>query len=209
MQLISNGFTDGQPIPAEHALCVGDPESHVIVAANTNPHLAWSEVPEGTRSIALICVDVDVPTSADDVNKDDREVPADLPRTDFFHWVVANLPPDLREIEVAEFARGVVPHGRNAASGPHGSVQGINDYTSWFAGDAEMEGDWYGYDGPCPPWNDSLIHHYHFNAYALDVDRLDLSGPFTGQDLRSAMEGHVLADATLVGTYTLNPRLGA
>ncbi len=209
MQLKSNGFSDGERIPAESALCVADPESHVTFSANRNPHLEWEEVPEGTRSQALICVDVTVPTSGEDVNQEGREVPPDLPRTDFFHWVVANLPADLRSIAAGEFATGVVPGGRDAASGLHGSAQGVNDYTGWFAGDPSMAGDWYGYDGPCPPWNDSLIHEYHFIVYALDVASLNLSGPFTGHDLRSAMEGHILAEASLMGTYTLNPRLGA
>ena len=33
-----------------------------------------------------------------------------------------------------------------------------------------MSGDYFGYDGPCPPWNDSIVHHYVFTVYALDVD---------------------------------------
>lgn len=55
------------------------------------------------------------------------------------------------------------------------------------------------------PWNDRLLHHYHFTVYALDVDRLALEGPFTGADARAAMQGHVLAQATHVGTYSMNP----
>ena len=72
-----------------------------------------------------------------------------------------------------------------------------------------MEGDYYGYDGPCPPWNDSLIHHYVFTVYALDLPSLPLAGRFTGADARRAIEGHVLAQASITGTYTLNPRLAA
>jgi hypothetical protein len=68
-----------------------------------------------------------------------------------------------------------------------------------------MGGDYYGYDGPCPPWNDSIPHHYVFTLYALDVARCPVEGRFTGPDVRKAIEGHVLARAEVTGRYTLNP----
>lgn len=207
MQLISSSFSDGATIPEEYAFGSPDPVSHVTFAPNRNPHLEWGDVPAGTASFALICHDPDVPTKPDDVNQEGREVPHDLPRTDFFHWVVAGLPADLSEIEAASFADGVVPHGNQVADGPFGCRQGRNDYTGWFAGDPDMEGDYYGYDGPCPPWNDSLVHHYVFTLYALDMDDLALPDGFMGGDLRAAIDGHVLAQASLTGTYALNPRL--
>ncbi len=70
-----------------------------------------------------------------------------------------------------------------------------------------MEGEYHGYDGPCPPWNDARIHTYTFTLYALDMERCPVSGSFTGNDVRHAIEGHVLATASLSGRYTLNPRL--
>jgi Raf kinase inhibitor-like YbhB/YbcL family protein len=85
--------------------------------------------------------------------------------------------------------------------------EGLNDYTGWFAGDADMEGDYHGYDGPCPPWNDELVHNYIFRLYALDVPRLDLPATFTGADLRKAIFGHILDEAQLIASYTLNPQL--
>ena len=103
--------------------------------------------------------------------------------------------------------RGVVAHGRKNPPGPPGAKQGINDFTGWFAGDPAMAGDYYGYDGPCPPWNDDLLHHYHFRVYALDVATLGLAGRFTAAAARSAMQGHVLAEAAITGTYTLNAAL--
>jgi Raf kinase inhibitor-like YbhB/YbcL family protein len=207
MELRSESFSDGDPIPAEYAFGVPDPDLHVSFAPNRNPQLRWTEPPDGTRSFALICHDRDVPTRPDDVNQEGREVPSDLPRTDFFHWVAIELPSSLREIPAGSFAAGVVPHGQQVAAGPHGCRQGLNDYTGWFAGDPDMEGNYYGYDGPCPPWNDSLVHHYVFTLYALDVATLDVAGDFSGADVRAAIEGHVLAEASLTGTYTLNPRL--
>jgi len=86
-------------------------------------------------------------------------------------------------------------------------VEGINDYTGWFAGDADMDGTYKGYDGPCPPWNDSIVHRYHYTVHAIDVAEVGVSGDFTLGQLREAMEGHVLDSVTITGTYTLNPRL--
>lgn len=207
MKLTSASFNEGQPIPGEYAFGLPDPETHVTFAPNRNPHLAWDDVPEGTKSFALICHDYDVPTKPDDVNQEGREVPPDLPRADFFHWVAVDLAATLRSISEGEFADGVVAHGKQVTTGPHGSRLGLNDYTGWFAGDPDMEGNYYGYDGPCPPWNDSLVHHYVFTLYALDTEQCAVDGDFTGTDARTGLKGHVLAEARLEGTYTLNPRL--
>ena len=72
-----------------------------------------------------------------------------------------------------------------------------------------MGGNYFGYDGPCPPWNDEILHHYVFTVYALDVPKLAVSGDFACRDALKAMEGHILDRAVLTGTYTLNPKLGA
>ena len=207
MQLSSESFPNGAAIPDEFALATPHAETRVTFSANRNPHLKWTEVPAGTGSFALICVDGDAPTRPDDVNKEDREVPADLPRGDFIHWVVADLPAGLREIAAGEFAAGVVPHGKPTAEGPHESRQGANDYTSWFVGDDAMEGTYLGYDGPGPPWNDSLVHNYTFTLYALDISRVPVEGAFSAADVEAAIQGHVLARAAISGTYALNPRL--
>jgi hypothetical protein len=100
-----------------------------------------------------------------------------------------------------------VARGRRNPPGPAGSRQGLNDYTLWFAGDADMDGKYYGYDGPCPPWNDERLHHYDFVLLATDLARCPVDGEFTGPDVRKALEGHVLAEAKLTGTYSLNPSL--
>lgn len=207
MDLTTESFEKGGPIPTRCAFAEPHPEDRVTLAGNRNPHLAWSDVPDATKSFALICHDYDVPSSGEDVNQADREVPADLPRVDFFHWVAVDLPPHLREIAEGSFADGVVPGGRQVAEGPHGSRHGLNDFTGWFSGDPDMGGNYYGYDGPAPPWNDSIIHHYVFTLYALDVETVDVDGDFTGHDVRGAIEGHVLAQASVEGTYTQNPRL--
>lgn len=209
MKLSSRSITAGRPVPAEYAFCVPDPENHVALGGNRNPHLSWSDLPEDTRSLVLICHDPDVPSRGDDVNQEGREVPPDLPRVDFTHWVLVDIPGDWREIREGAFSAGVTAHGKPGPEGPEGTRQGVNDYTGWFSGDPGMAGDYYGYDGPCPPWNDTIVHHYHFTLYALDVARCPVEGRFTRDDVLAAMTGHVLAEARISGTYSLNPRVPA
>lgn len=207
MKLETTSFTDGGPIPARYALARPAPVGHVELSDNINPALSWSDVPEGTKSFALICHDPDVPSSGEDVNKEDREVPASLPRVDFYHWVVVDLPAHLRSIEEGEFSNGVTPRGKDGGGGPNGCRQGLNDFTGWFAGDPDMAGDYHGYDGPAPPWNDSIVHRYVFTLYALKVDWTSVMGSFTGPEVLDAIEGQILAQASVSGTYTQNPRL--
>lgn len=205
MKLTSSSFSDGQPIPGELAFCIADSAHHVCLGKNLNPQLSWDDVPAGTQSFALICHDPDVPSVGDDVNREDRSVPAALARIDFFHWVLFDLPASRREIKQGEFSSEVTPRGKAGPAAANGARQGINDYTAWFAGDNDMRGDYYGYDGPCPPWNDEIVHHYIFTLYALDVAALPLDGKISGQELRAALAGHVLGQASLTGLYTLNP----
>ncbi len=209
MQLTSSAFQGNQPIPGEYAFAVPDPQQHVTLSANRNPPLAWSELPAGAKSLVLICHDPDVPSKPDDVNQEGRVVPADLPRVDFFHWVLVDLPPEPAAIQAGEFADGVTARGKAGPAGPRGTRQGINNYTDWFQGDEQMGGNYFGYDGPCPPWNDTLVHHYIFTLYALDAERCPVEGDFTGPAVLQAIAGHILAKASLTGTYSLNPALKA
>ena len=205
MQVRSNSIQHDAPIDAAFAFGRPDPETHIALSDNRSPHLAWTGAPDGTESFAVLCIDPDVPTVGDDVNQEGRVVPASLPRTDFVHWVLVDVEPSCTELAEGSCGEGVVARGKQDPPGPEGSRQGVNDYTAWFAGDADMSGTYKGYDGPCPPWNDELLHHYTFTVYALDVPRLDVSGDFTAADVKAAMEGHVLASAAITGTYTNNP----
>jgi Raf kinase inhibitor-like YbhB/YbcL family protein len=182
-----------------------DASTHATLSKNRNPQLAWTDVPTGTKSFALICHDPDVPSRGDDVNKEGRTVPKSLPRVDFFHWVLVDLPASMVGVQAGEFSSSVVSRGKPGPSAPRGGRHGINDYTGWFAGDKDMGGDYYGYDGPCPPWNDEIPHHYTFTVFALDVVRLPVEGRFDGHAARKAIQGHVLAQAAITGRYTLNP----
>lgn len=207
MKLHIDDIAHGEAIPERFAFGKPDPDSHVALSDNRNPRLHWSDVPEKTRSLVLICVDTDVPSQPDDVNKKDREVPASLKRTNFYHWVMVDIPPHVNEIAEGSCSDSITPHGKDDPPGPEEARQGLNDYTAWFSGDDDMEGEYFGYDGPCPPWNDSITHHYHFRLYATDLDRCPVDGAFTGKDVERAIEGHVLAETEVTGTYALNPRL--
>jgi len=205
MELTTSAFASNGAIPAEFAFGATDTATHVKLSGNRNPDLRWSGLPPGTRSLAVLCHDPDVPSRGDDVNKEGRKVPASLPRVDFFHWVLVDLKPDSPPMERGEFSEGVTARGKPGPHAPRDARQGINDYTGWFAGDKDMAGNYFGYDGPCPPWNDELPHRYIFTLMAIDVARLGVSGVFKGQDVRAAVAGHVLAEASIVGRYTLNP----
>jgi len=207
MKLSSQSFTDGQMIPGEFAFATIDAVSHIALSANRNPHLSWSDVPQGTRSFVLLCTDPDVPSSAEHVNRENAEVPLELERVDFFHWMLLDIPSETREILAGEHSNGVTPGGKSGPAAKHACRHGINDYTAWFASDEQMHGTYYGYDGPCPPWNDLRMHRYIFTLYALDVPTLEVKGALNGANIYSAVLPHVLARASILGTYTLNPKL--
>lgn len=203
MKVRSDSFGDGDYLSAQYAFGKRSADGKIDLSDNENPHLSWSELPEGTKSVAIVCVDGDVPTKPDDVNQEGRIVPADLPRTDFYHWLLVDLDPDA-EVGEGEFSEGVTPKGKDGPQGPRGTRQGVNDYTGWFAGDPEMAGNYYGYDGPCPPFNDSIVHHYRFTVYALDLARVPVEGTFTHDEALRAIDGHVLGQASLTAKYTIN-----
>ena len=204
MRLSSQSFEHCQRLPGEFAAGVRTRDG-VGFGPNRNPHLSWDDVPAGTRSFALLCIDPDVPTVPEMVGKPGIVIPVDQPRCDFVHWVMVDIPAQVREIATGSASDGVVAHGKRGPAGPTGSRQGLNDYTGWFAGDEAMRGDWLGYDGPFPPPNDARLHRYFFRLFALDVDRLELPARFTAGDALRAMQGHVLAEALLQATYSLNP----
>ncbi len=212
MKLWSDSWTNGDRIPPRYAAGRPDGAGGADFGDNLNPHLAWSEVPAAAQSLVLICHDFDAPTVATDVNQPGREIAATLARSDFFHWVLVDLPPRPTVIEEGQFSRGFSPRGKTPEQlQPPGSAgaarQGLNDYSGWFAGHADLAGNYLGYDGPFPPWNDSLVHHYVFTLYAVVLARLPVQDLFNGAQVRRALAGHVLAEATFSGTYTLNPRL--
>lgn len=96
----------------------------------------------------------------------------DAPRGTFVHWTLWNISPEQKEIA--------------ANSVPAGTVEGLTSFGKP------------GYGGPCPP---AGTHRYFFKLYALD-ELLDLNPDADKAKLEQAMEGHVLAQAELVGLYS-------
>lgn len=206
MKLSIPSFPNGGPIPGDYAFCIPAEEGHVTFGPNRNPHLQWHDAPAETKSFAIICVDPDAPNDPRDVNQDGKTIPADFPRAEFIHWVLVDIPASATALPEGLDSMGVTPKGKPATRQKYG-LRGINDYTGWFKGNADMEGVYGGYDGPCPPWNDERIHHYFFRLYALDVPTLGLSGDFTAAEAINAMGDHIIDRAEWFGTYTLNPNL--
>ena len=202
MQIRSDSFQHRGPIPAEFAMGAADG-----FGGNRNPHLAWDEVPAGTRAFALLCIDTDAPTDPSLAGQD-AAIPVAHPRGDFVHWAMADIRADVCAIAAGSCSDGIDKGGKADPRGPAGARQGRNDYTGWFAGDADMGGDYLGYDGPYPPPNDLRVHRYFFRVFALDVDALELPATFGAGDVLRAMQGHVLDEAAIYGTYSLNAKAG-
>jgi Raf kinase inhibitor-like YbhB/YbcL family protein len=97
------------------------------------------------------------------------------PKRTFTHWVLYNLPPESRGLH----------EGVTRSELPAGTLQGKNDF-------GKVQ-----YDGPSPPIGE---HRYFFKLYALDAPLPDLHAPGR-QKLEAAMEGHILAETELMGTY--------
>lgn len=98
----------------------------------------------------------------------------DAPGKTFVHWTAWNIDPATTE----------VPEGKT----PEGATQGLTDF-------GEV-----GYGGPCPP---SGTHRYFFKLYALDTT-LDIPYTARKEDIEKAIEGHTIATAELIGTYSRN-----
>ena len=105
---------------------------------------------------------------------DDPDAPdPKAPKMTYVHWVLFDLPPDTEG-----FAEGI-------KSFPAGTRDGINDFKRT------------AYGGPCPPIG---RHRYFFKLYALDIKLGGIDKP-TKDAVLKAMQGHVLAEAQLMGTY--------
>lgn len=151
LQITSTAFSDNGAIPALYT-CDGK---------DISPPLAWTGIPDGAQSLALIVDDPDAPDPA-------------APQRTWVHWVLYNIPPD---------ATGL---GEGAKKDlPEGTLDGLNDWKRT------------GYGGPCPPIG---RHRYFFKLYALDTLLPDLKQP-TKAALEKAMQGHILAQAQIMGTY--------
>jgi Raf kinase inhibitor-like YbhB/YbcL family protein len=148
------------------------PKQYTGVSDDTSPSLAWTDVPASVQSFALICDDPDAPSRANP-----------RPQGPWVHWVIYNIPTGDRQLPES-VERKAHPDK------PVGAVQGVNDFDS----------DNIGYRGPMPPPG-SGPHRYFFRLYALDC-KLDLAAKDANKhSLLKAMEGHILAQAELMGQF--------
>lgn len=152
MRLTSSAFVHEGEIPARYT-CDG---------ADVSPELRWSDLPSGTRSLALIVDDPDAPDPA-------------APKMVYVHWVLYDIPPSAGGLPASVAPRDL----------PKGTREGVNDWKRT------------GYGGPCPPIG---RHRYYHKLYALDSMLGDLGTP-TKKKVEQAMQGHVLGEAVLMGTY--------
>ncbi len=148
-ELTSSAFQEGGSIPKQYT-CEG---------ADLSPPLHWGVPPAATKSFVIIADDPDAPGGT------------------WVHWVVYNLPLDLRGL-----VEGVPTTDRL----PNGALQGLNDFKR------------VGYGGPCPP--PGKPHRYFFRLYALDRV-LDLKSQETKARVMRACQGHILAEAQLMGRF--------
>lgn len=139
------------------------PSKYSVDELGISPPLSWSTVPDGTKSIALVVEDPDAPTP-----------------DPFVHWLLYNVPADLRGLPED------VRHEEIAAAA-RGAMQGKNSMLKL------------GWTGMAPPKGDTP-HHYHFQLFALD-STLDLKPGAGRSALFEAMMGHVIGRGDLVGTY--------
>ena len=106
MKLVSASFSQGQAIPAQYAFARIAPDTHITLSDNINPHLAWTDIPAGTRSLVLICHDSNVPSTGEDVNQEGKTLPVSRPRIDFYHWVLLDIPASTTEIPAGSVGSG-------------------------------------------------------------------------------------------------------
>lgn len=149
--LTAPAFVNNANIPVEYS-CDGK---------SSSPQLTWTAPPAGTRSFALVMHDPDAGSSGG-----------------FTHWVLYNIPGEVRGLNAGASPGGALPEG--TVQGANGS--GKNSYT-----------------GPCPP-KGGAPHHYNFTLYALDT-QLSLPAGKSKSDVEKAIQGHVLAQAPLTGLF--------
>lgn len=149
IKITSPAFKEGEPIPIRYS----------CNDVNVSPPLDFENIPEATESIALIMEDPDAPNGL------------------FTHWIIFNLPAEMRGLPEFVMGRELMDDG---------SKHGLNSFGL------------VGYNGPCPPGG---THRYFFKIYALD-EKLDLPPLIRRDEILEAIEGHILDQGELMGVFT-------
>ncbi|MFM9889825.1 MAG: YbhB/YbcL family Raf kinase inhibitor-like protein [Rickettsiales bacterium] len=181
-----DGLADGAPVPDVLALCVSTSDGRSGPGRNMRPAIHWSGAPKGTQSFAVFMVDPDVPADFTDAGKPGKIIPAEAARRDFYHYAVVNIPADTEQLAGGETGTPA-PVGRELT----------NDLGSYVSTPTQ-------FGGPCPPWNDKRLHHYHFRVLALPTATVNLPATTTAKQAWQALSPKALAMGQVTGTYTLN-----
>lgn len=204
-----DSIKNGSALADLYAFCAPAAQGHTKPGANINPSVSWSKGPAGTKSYAIILYDTKSPAEhRERMNQEGVTLGADVARRDFYHWVLIDIPAGVTSIAKGEDSNARVLHGKPQTPSKVG-LRGLNSYTVVTASNPAMAGAYFGYDGPCPPWNDTVAHEYHFTVYALDVPELAIGGGFDAADAMAAMKGHVLAQGDALQLYSQNPAVTA
>ena len=158
--LTSSAFKDGGQLPVKYTID-GD---------KVSPPLKWDNPPKGTKSFALLMDDLDVPVEYGGI---------------FIHWMVYDIPANVREL-----SEGASPTGKL----PPGSRELPNFYAQVGMADSPMAK--YG-----PPWPITPNHRYQFTLYALKVDKLGLAASAGYEDFQKAVKANMLQSSTLMGIF--------
>ncbi len=129
---------------------------------NISPKLHWENPPKGTKSFAITVYDPDAPTGSG-----------------WWHWIVVNIPVNVRDIPRDASAKKLLPKG---------AIETMTDF-----GKA-------GFGGACPPKGDKP-HAYKFTIYALDTDKLDVTSKSDSALVGFMIGKHTIQKATIVSYY--------
>lgn len=184
------GLDPGRRLPVSAAFCAPPgvaPKDH-----NISPAVQWTPGPQGTQSYVLIMTDVDVPADLTLINRPGVILGDDTPRMSLVHWLLIDIPANITRLERGVESDGYRAPGLPVGKTPHG-VRGANAYTFFFPKDSPLASVRAGYDGPCPPRNDTRAHRYITRIYALDTPTLGLEDVFFADEVERKMSGHILA----------------
>ena len=157
LKLSSDSFIDGDYLSDRHAL--SSDFGFGCGGSNLSPELHWDGVPDGTDSFALTCYDPDAPTGSG-----------------FWHWVIVNIPPDVRSI-----AEGIKVL-------PDGTIETRTDFGQP------------GYGGPCPPEGDHP-HRYVFTLFCLSTASLSVESDTSAAVVGFMLNFNTIEKSTLMGLY--------
>lgn len=183
LTLTSNSFKDGDYLDNMYHLsedygfgCNGD---------NLSPHFAWDGAPEGTESFVMTAFHPDAPTGSG-----------------FWHWVVVNIPADVRELAMGAGTISVAAQGadKNPTAAPDA---GGGNTGKMPAGSLQVRTDVAkpGYIGPCLPKGVRGVHRYFFTLHAVNVKEFPVTADSSPALVGFYLNRHSIANSTLTALH--------